>query len=105
MADEITYTKLLYKRENTVEVYSGLYQNNTVCIKILYANKFEEINKLQEEYQIFLTVQDHSNIVKLYKSTLEKININSYRVIIIMELYPEGDLKNLIKIRQNSSLF
>lgn len=105
MADKITYTNLLYKRENTVEVYSGLYQNNTVCIKILYANKFDEINKLKEEYEIFLTIQDHSNIVKLYKSTNEKINEYLYRVIIIMELYPEGDLKNLIKKRQNSSFF
>ena len=48
MADDIQYGKMIYKRGDSVEVYSGikLSENKPVCIKVLYAdNIYDEVER------------------------------------------------------------
>ncbi|OMJ75761.1 hypothetical protein SteCoe_25027 [Stentor coeruleus] len=100
MDDDIIYRTLIYKRGNETAVYDGFLQkeNKAVCIKIIYcASLADANNKLNESYTMN-RVKDIRNIIKIYKTDIGQAQ-GRYFLRVIMDLFENGNLADLIKSR------
>ncbi|OMJ67000.1 hypothetical protein SteCoe_35971 [Stentor coeruleus] len=98
--DDVIYGKLLYQRGGKVEIYQGHLNSikQDICIKILYCDAISEANELLQETYNMMRFKDVPNIIKIYKSDLSQAK-NKIFVRVLMEYFPNGDLKNLINSR------